>query len=63
MAEQFLSPQALAVELDLHVNTLVRWRASRVGPPWIRVGGRVRYRPADIAAWLTKRTVDAGGAA
>lgn len=31
-------------------------RAKRVGPPYMKVGNSVRYRAADVRAWM-----DAGG--
>jgi hypothetical protein len=38
----------------LHVSkrTLQGFRQKRVGPVWIRVGGRVRYRPSDLDAYI-----------
>lgn len=30
------------------------------GPPYTHVGGRVRYRLADVRAWLDANTVSAG---
>ena len=29
-------------------------RSRKKGPPWIRVGRRVLYRPADVERWLVK---------
>jgi len=38
----------------LHVSkrTLQGFRQRRIGPPFVRVGGRVRYRPADLEAYI-----------
>ena len=30
-----------------------RWRGS--GPPYLKVGGRVRYRLSELADWLDRR--------
>ncbi|HEX7338743.1 MAG TPA: helix-turn-helix domain-containing protein [Rhodanobacteraceae bacterium] len=38
--------------------TLERWRRRRVGPPFLRVCGRVLYRVADIEEWLEKNRVE-----
>ena len=40
-------------------RTLEAWRYARngvVGPPWVQVSGRsVRYRKADLDAWIEER--------
>jgi predicted DNA-binding transcriptional regulator AlpA len=38
-------------------KTLQNWRSRRQGPPWIKTEGAVRYRFADIEAWLSQNTV------
>ena len=38
-------------------QTLSRWRASEQGPPFIQVEGTIRYRRADVQAWLDLRTL------
>jgi len=42
-------------EKPLSVLTLCDWRTRRVGPPWVRVGRLIRYRQADLDAWLESR--------
>jgi predicted DNA-binding transcriptional regulator AlpA len=46
--------------LGLSVRTLIRYRASGGGPPFVRCGsglrGTVRYRREDLEAWLASRT-------
>jgi len=52
--EQLLTPPELAERLHLHVKTVERMaRAGRL--PSLRVCGRVRFRPSDIASWLAER--------
>ena len=48
---------AVAKQLDCEVKTLQAWRCRGVGPPFIRVGRLVRYRPQDIEAWIESRRV------
>jgi hypothetical protein len=36
-------PQNAAVFLGLKVKTLANWRSEGRGPPWVKIGGRVRY--------------------
>ena len=40
-----------AQELDLEVSTLRRWRWSGRGPRYLKLGGAVRYEPAEIEAF------------
>lgn len=48
---------AVAKELNCEVKTLQAWRCRGGGPPWIRVGRLVRYRPQDVEAWIESRRV------
>lgn len=45
----------VAEYLGVPVSTLAYWASYRPddGPPFIKVGRRVRYRWADVDAWLT----------
>jgi len=44
-----------AMALHLSVRTLERWRVSGDGPPFVKAGRRVLYRPADIDSWIASR--------
>ncbi len=47
-----------AKRLGLAKSTLDKARLTGTGPPYVRVlGGRIRYRPADLEAWLEARLV------
>jgi hypothetical protein len=48
--------------LAVAVDTLKWWRCRlhRSGPPFIRVGGHVRYRLGHLRAYLESRTVVPG---
>jgi len=44
--------------LGVSVGTLRNWRCSRLaGPAFVKVGRLVRYRQADVDAWLASRVV------
>lgn len=47
-----LTVEQLAARLQVPVGTVRKWRAQGTGPKGIRVGRFVRYRPADVDAWL-----------
>ncbi len=52
--ERLLTSQELAGLLRLNVKTVERMaRAGRL--PSVRVCGRTRFRPSDIASWLAAR--------
>jgi len=36
-------------------RTVERWRQQRVGPRYLKLGGRVLYRLSDIEAWELSR--------
>lgn len=50
-----VDPKEAAERLGLEASTLAnkRWRGG--GPPYLKVGGRVRYRLSDLADWLDKQ--------
>jgi excisionase family DNA binding protein len=52
MASSLLSPAELAAHLNVPLKTVYRWRTIGDGPRGIRVGKHVRYRQADVDAWL-----------
>jgi excisionase family DNA binding protein len=52
MPESLLSIQEVADYLGVPHRTLYAWRHRGKGPPAIRVGGHLRYKPEDVEAWL-----------
>ena len=56
-----LTTEEVAVELRRSPATLRRYRRLRVGPPYIRMQGRVLYDRAAIEKWLQGQSVQAGG--
>ncbi len=38
-------------------RTLANWRCSGSGPRFVKIGGRVMYRLADVQAWENSRSV------
>lgn len=55
-----LDTPAAAAHLDVTARTLEVWRCTkRHGIPYIKVGRLVKYRQADLDAWLASRTVAA----
>jgi predicted DNA-binding transcriptional regulator AlpA len=55
-----LDDQQLAEILGVSPKTIANWRCSkRLAIPYIKLSRSVRYRKADIAAYLATRTVNA----
>lgn len=53
--QEIFTTSELADFLSVSDRTLIRWRVQRVGPPWTKVGHHVRYRRADVDAWLDRQ--------
>lgn len=51
-----LAPKEAARRLGIESSTLANWRWSGRGPRYVKIGGRVRYRAADLADYLDDRT-------
>lgn len=57
--ERLLNEIQVAEMIDVKPQTLQSWRATgRYGLPYIRVGRLIRYRLADVEAWLLSRTTN-----
>lgn len=52
--DAFLTSMQLSQRWCISSSTLERWRWLGVGLPYIKVGGRIRYRLADIKAYEQK---------
>jgi hypothetical protein len=50
--DDILAAADVAAQLQRSVATLERWRRLCVGPPWLRIRGRVMYRRGDVDTWL-----------
>ena len=46
-----LTPKQTADILRVSPDTLWRWRAHKVGPPWYRKVGRIFYFETEVRAW------------
>ena len=52
MTDQLLTPEQVAGILKLSPATLARWRWDGSGPPFIKIGGRVRYAESDVEQFI-----------
>jgi predicted DNA-binding transcriptional regulator AlpA len=52
---ELLTIEQVSADYGFPVPTLYGWRHRGVGPASVRLGARVRYRRADIEAWIDER--------
>ena len=59
-----LDIEAAAAFLDVSPGTLGVWRSTgRYNLPFLEIGSKVRYRRADLEAWMQKRMRETGATA
>lgn len=51
-APEYLSPRQVSQLTSIPVKTLEAMRGKREGPPYYKVGGRVRYRLQDVRNFI-----------
>ena len=59
----FTNDKALHQTLGTSQDTLMRWRVSKRGPDFVRVGNRVGYVGKDLNSWLAQNHVKVNGKA
>jgi excisionase family DNA binding protein len=53
-----LTTKQAANYLGVSMSVLGHWRSDRRGPRYVQVGSSVRYRLADLDAWIQANTVN-----
>jgi predicted site-specific integrase-resolvase len=57
--QTLIPPDQAAQTLGISPGTLQVWRSTgRYNLPFVKVGGRVMYRPQDVQAFIERRTID-----
>jgi hypothetical protein len=46
------SPEEASKHLRTARQTLAKWRCAKIGPPYVRIGGRIYYLRADLDAFI-----------
>jgi predicted DNA-binding transcriptional regulator AlpA len=59
--DQFLDTAQAAHLIGYSKSTLEWWRGEGRGPRYYKMSGRVRYRQADLAAWMNLGLVETRG--
>lgn len=60
-SNDWLTPHEVAVEYKFRESTLACWRQHDMGPKWSKVNGNVRYKRADVEAWLDSHSTSPRG--
>jgi hypothetical protein len=60
--EPLLSQTETAVILDQKPATLTMWRHLGKGPPYLKIGKRILYRPADLRKYIDQQVIVPGAA-
>ena len=60
VTENLLNEHDVARITGLSVASVRRWRLLKQGPRFVKLNSSVRYRPADISAWLESRPTGGG---
>ncbi|WP_295442532.1 helix-turn-helix domain-containing protein [uncultured Thiodictyon sp.] len=52
-----INEKQAAEVLGMSVRTLQAWRVAGGGPPFVKLGVNVRYRPETLSRWIEENTV------
>jgi len=63
MSERLLTAPEVAGFLGVPLATLYQWRTRGTAPRAVRVGKHLRFRRADLDAWVERHSDDRLGAA
>jgi excisionase family DNA binding protein len=54
---EYLTTKEVAQLLRLKPRTLKKWRSQKQGPPFVRLGNRVRYPRKPLDEWTSRKIV------
>lgn len=57
---EMLIPEDASKLLQIDAKTMAAWRCRQEGPPYVKLGGLVRYRRKDLLAWVHENLVQTG---
>lgn len=56
----FHKAESAGAHIGVTSGTLAKWRCAGTGPAFIRIGGRILYKEADLDAYLEARRIEPG---
>lgn len=57
LTPRYLTTEQVSQFTGLSIKALETMRYKRIGPPFLRIGRRIRYLRSDIVAWLERERV------
>ncbi len=55
---KMMNQRELSDSIGVAERTIAQWRYLGRGPKYHKLGGHVRYDPAEVQAWIEENTVD-----
>ena len=53
--DELMTANDVADVLGLSTGTLANWRSLGLGPTYVKLGGRVRYRASGVNSWVASQ--------
>ena len=53
--DELMTANDVADVLGLSTGTLANWRSLGIGPTYVKLGGRVRYRASGVNSWVASQ--------
>lgn len=53
--DELMTANEVADVLGLSAGTLANWRSLGMGPTYLKLGGRVRYRVSNVNDWVSSQ--------
>ncbi|QGU02162.1 hypothetical protein CKALI_06465 [Corynebacterium kalinowskii] len=50
--KQYISANVLEEATGIKATTLANWRSRKIGPPFVKIEGAVRYPVDEVEAWI-----------
>ncbi|MDN5658548.1 MULTISPECIES: helix-turn-helix transcriptional regulator [Micrococcales] len=59
--DELMTANDVADVLGLSAGTLANWRSLGMGPTYVKLGGRVRYRVSGVNSWVASQEHKSAG--
>jgi len=56
VAVSLLRERDVALCLNVSLHLLRKWRRTKKGPPWLKLGRAVRYSDVELQRWLSTKS-------
>jgi predicted site-specific integrase-resolvase len=56
--EHLFFPEGVSERIGVTTKTLAHWRCAGSGPKYVKIGGRIMYRPEDVRDYVAARVIN-----